>query len=273
MLVATPIGNLGDLSPRAVETLKSASVIACEDTRHTRKLLNHAGISGVPVIAVHEHNEAGAAEDIVNRIQAGQTVAMVTDAGMPAISDPGERVVAAVAAAGLRVTVIPGASAMPAALAISGLPTDRFCFEGFLPRKVSERTARLRLLATEPRTSILYEAPHRLAAAVEELVLACGNDRRIVLVRELTKLHEEVWRGTCAGLALRLSASAVKGECVIVLEGAPLLKEATDADLVSALQEALSEGQTKRDAITAVSDNYAVPRNHVYDLAKTVPKP
>jgi 16S rRNA (cytidine1402-2'-O)-methyltransferase len=188
VLVATPIGNLGDMSFRAVETLKSANVIACEDTRHTRKLLNHFEINGVPVMAVHEHNEAAQAEAIVERVCSGETVALVTDAGMPGISDPGERVVAAVVKAGFKVSAVPGASAGIMALAISGLPTDRFVFEGFLPRKGAERTARLRELATETRTSVFYESPNRVAATAEAFREVCDGDRRIAFARELTKL-------------------------------------------------------------------------------------
>ena len=267
ILVATPIGNLGDLSERAVATLRSASVIACEDTRHTRKLLNHAEIRGVPVIAVHEHNEVGSAVEIVRRVEEGQTVALVTDAGMPAISDPGEKVVAAVAAAGLIVSVVPGPSAVPAALAVSGLPTERFCFEGFLPRKATDRQHRLADIADEERTMVLYEAPHRLAVAIDELIHHCGVDRRIVLVRELTKLHEEIWRGTLGALRDRLSAGSVKGECVLVLAGLVRNTDVSDDEILARLAEVLDAGGTKKDAVSKVVEETAAGKNRIYGLA------
>ncbi len=194
VLVATPLGNLADLSPRAAATLASADAIACEDTRRTGRLLAHAGITPARLLAVHEHNEAAMAGTIVAVIAGGGTVAMVSDAGMPVISDPGARVVQAVVAAGFEVTVIPGPSAAVAAVAVSGLPADRWVFEGFLPRKgVAARVAEV---AAETRTAVLYEAPHRLRATLGALATACGADRPVVLVRELTKLHEEIWRGT-----------------------------------------------------------------------------
>ncbi len=267
ILVATPIGNLGDLSPRAVEVLATASVIACEDTRHTRTLLNHAGIKGVPVIAVHEHNEAASAVDIVARLERGETVAMVADAGMPAISDPGERVVAAVGAAGLTVSVVPGPSAAPSAVAVAGFSSERWCFEGFLPRKATDRQRRLAALAAEDRTSVLYEAPQRLAALADELVEACGTSRRVVLVRELTKLHEEVWRGTAAELAER-AAAGVKGECVVVVEGAPAAKGPTPEAVHAALAERMAAGMSARDATSEVVELFSVPKRSTYELAQ-----
>jgi 16S rRNA (cytidine1402-2'-O)-methyltransferase len=267
ILVATPIGNLGDMSFRAVETLKAASVIACEDTRHTRKLLNHFDIRDVPVMAVHEHNEAAQAQAIVERIRNGETVALVTDAGMPGISDPGERVAAAVAEAGLVVSAIPGASAAVMAVAISGLPADRFVFEGFLPRKGAERTARLRELATETRTSVFYESPNRVAATAQAFQEVCGGDRRIAMARELTKLYEEVWRGTLDEFVAHLDGKTIKGECALVLEGATRPPDVNDEAIVSALREAISYGQSKRDAVTAVSKDLNIPKNRVYELA------
>ncbi len=198
VLVATPIGNLGDLPPRAVAALQAADVICCEDTRHSRKLLDHAGITPKRLLAVHAHNEAEAAERLVAEMRLGVTVACITDAGTPGISDPGERLVAAAVAAGVRVELVPGPAAVIAALVLSGLPTGRFCFEGFLPRKGRERAETLRAIAAEPRTTVLYEAPHRLVATVGDLHDACGGTRRIAIARELTKKFEEVWRGTLA---------------------------------------------------------------------------
>ena len=198
VLVATPIGNLGDLSPRAVETLAKADLVCCEDTRRTGRLLQHAGVRAAALRVVNDHTEEQAVADVVARVASGQLVAVVTDAGMPGISDPGELLVAAVAAAGHIVEVVPGPSAALGGLVVSGLPAGRFVFEGFLPRKGSGRTERLAVVAREPRTVVLYEAPHRIVRTVDDLAEACGGERRVALVRELTKLHEETWRGTLA---------------------------------------------------------------------------
>jgi 16S rRNA (cytidine1402-2'-O)-methyltransferase len=207
VLVGVPIGNLADMSPRATQALRDADVVACEDTRDTRKLLNLLDVGRKRLVAVHDHNEADMADTIVALLADGLRVALVSDAGMPGISDPGEKLVAAVAGAGHDVEVVPGPSAAITALVVSGLPAGRFCFEGFLPRKGSGRTERLQHLATEPRTSILYEAPHRVAATVDDLVAACGADRPVALSRELTKLFEEVWRGTLGELAEHLATN------------------------------------------------------------------
>ncbi len=270
ILVATPIGNLGDVSQRAIETLAKADVIACEDTRHTRKLLNHAGIKDVRVMALHEHNEMQASEKVVDLISNGDTVALVSDAGMPAISDPGQRVVAAVAAARLRVSVVPGPSASLAALAVSGLPTARFCFEGFLPRKGVERRARLEALAVEQRTSVLFEAPQRVSATINDLIKVCAPDRLIALVRELTKVHEEVLRMTLAQLSEHLGDRELKGECVLVLDGAAAPTPVSDAELIEALRSEIEAGATKKSAVVTVSDQFGAPKNHVYELASAL---
>jgi 16S rRNA (cytidine1402-2'-O)-methyltransferase len=267
ILVGTPIGNLGDLSPRAAQALADADVIACEDTRHTRKLLTAAGIAGPRLLAVHEHNEAEQAERIVHLVRAGKRVALVTDAGMPAVSDPGERVVAAAAAAGLPVVVVPGPSAVLAALAVSGLPTERFVFEGFLPRKGADRKARLAGLAAEPRTTVLYEAPHRVAATVVDLAAACGADRRVAIARELTKLHEEVWRGTLAEAVAHLAEGEPRGEHVLVVEGAPPAAPATEDDVTAALRRHLDAGEDKKGAVAAVAAELDVPKRRVYAAA------
>ena len=220
VLVGTPIGNLGDLSPRAVEALRTADTIACEDTRRTRALLSHLGLpAGRRLLAVHDHNEAVRVVDVLARLDKGERVVVVTDAGMPGISDPGERLVAAAAAAGHAVEVVPGPSAMVAALVVSGLPAGRFAFEGFLPRKGSTRSRRLGEIAGDTRTTILFEAPHRVRQTVADLVGAAGDLRRVALVRELTKLHEEIWRGTLAGAVEHLATKEPRGEYVIVLGG------------------------------------------------------
>ncbi|MBW3614974.1 MAG: 16S rRNA (cytidine(1402)-2'-O)-methyltransferase [Actinobacteria bacterium] len=266
MLVATPIGNLGDLSPRAVEALRAAHVIACEDTRHSAKLLHHAGITPRRLVAVHAHNEAEQAQRLVAEVAAGARVAVITDAGTPGISDPGERLVAAAVAAGVAIETVPGPSAVIAALVVSGLPTGRFCFEGFLPRKGRERTERLAVLAGETRTSVLYEAPHRLRATVQDLLDACGGDRRIAVARELTKRFEEVWRGTLLEAGEWASAAAARGEFVLVLEGATPTG-ATAADVDDALRRHLEAGASTRDAVAAVAAGLSVPKRQVYAAA------
>ncbi len=268
VVVGTPIGNLGDLSPRAVEALASADVVYCEDTRHSRKLLTHAGVSGVPLRSLHEHNEEDRVDEVVAAVGAGRSVALVSDAGMPAVSDPGARVVAAVAAAGLTVTVVPGPSAVLGALVASGLATDRFCFEGFLPRSGRERTDRLAVVAAEPRTTVLFEAPVRTAATLRDLAGTCGPDRPVAVARELTKLHEEVWRGTLAAAA-EWAADGVRGEVVLVLAGAPEVTAAEVGDdlLLAALSEQTASGARTRGAVDRVAADHGVPRRRVYDLA------
>ncbi|MDQ2754879.1 MAG: 16S rRNA (cytidine(1402)-2'-O)-methyltransferase [Actinomycetota bacterium] len=211
ILVGTPIGNLGDLSPRAVSTLAGADVICCEDTRRTGRLLQSAGIIASRLLALHQHNEAAASEQAVRLASEGATVAVVTDAGMPGISDPGARIVETAVAAGVLVEVVPGPSAFVAALVASGLDAARFCFEGFLPPKGGERTARLSVLANETRTVVLYEAPHRVAKTLHDLRAVCGGERRVSVGRELTKLHEEIWRGNLDGALAWVSAAPPRG--------------------------------------------------------------
>ena len=266
VLVGTPIGNLGDLSPRAVEELTRADVIACEDTRRTRSLLQHVGIPVPKLMVVNDHTEVDRAESVVDLIVAGQRVVLVSDAGMPGISDPGERLVQAVVAAGLAVEVVPGPSASLTALVMSGLPAGRFAYEGFLPRKGSGRTERLDVVASESRTTVLFEAPHRLARTLVDLIDRCGPDRPVAVGRELTKRYEEVFRGTLAA-AIEWVGQGVKGEVVIVLGAAPKAAAATDADIVDALQAELAAGASTRDAVVAVTDLLAVPKRRVYEIA------
>lgn len=267
VLVATPIGNLGDISPRALETLESADLVACEDTRVTRRLLSATGMSTPRLMAVHEHNEAASIDRIAAAIEAGQVVALVTDAGMPGVSDPGSRIVAGVAARGCEIRVVPGPSAALAAVVISGLPTDRFTFEGFLPRKGAERKARLAEIARDRRTVVLFESPRRVGATLGALVEACGPDRRVAVARELTKVHEEVWRGRLADAAARAEAAEPRGEHVLVIEGAPAPDEATDADIADALASRRAAGDDRRSAVAAVAAELGVPKRRVYDLA------
>jgi 16S rRNA (cytidine1402-2'-O)-methyltransferase len=267
VLVGTPIGNLGDLSPRAVAALAAADAVCCEDTRRTGRLLQHAGVAPPKLVLVNDHTEAKAIVGVLERLARGERVAVVTDAGMPGISDPGERLVRAAVQAGHPVEVVPGPSAAVTALVASGLPTGRFTFEGFLPRKGSTRTARLAQVAGEPRTLVLYEAPHRLARTLADLVAACGPDRRVAIGRELTKLHEEHWRGTLADAVAWAEDASPKGELVLVVDGAPP-PPAADADAIeAALAEELRAGATARDAAAAVARVLGVPKRRAYDLA------
>lgn len=267
VLVATPIGHLGDLSPRATAALADAAAIVCEDTRRTGRLLVHAGVSGKRLLVANEHTEASCAAQVRELLDGGATVAVVTDAGTPGISDPGERLVRTAIDGGHVVEAVPGASALLAALVVSGLPTDRFVMEGFLPRQGRDRTDRLTEVAREPRTVVLYEAPHRLARTLADLVDACGADRPVAVARELTKLHEETWRGTLADAAARAAAAEPIGEHVIVLAGAPAAAPATDDDLRAALAAARAGGRSTRDAVAEVAAAFGVPKRHVYDLS------
>ncbi len=267
VLVGTPIGNLGDLSPRAIEALGASDAICCEDTRRTGRLLQHAGVARRPLVVVNDHTELAAIEGVLERLALGERVAVVTDAGMPGISDPGERLVRAAVEAGHVVEVVPGPSAAVTALVASGLPTGRFAFEGFLPRKGSGRTARLAEVATEPRTTVLYEAPHRLARTLADLAAACGAERPVAVARELTKLHEEVWRGSLAEACAWVAGREPRGEVVLVLEGAPAPQAAGPEAVEAAVQDRLARGDSPRDAATAVAVALGVPKRQAYEVA------
>jgi len=266
VLVATPIGNLGDLSPRAIEALTIADSVACEDTRRTGSLFAHFGIPHEPFIVCNEHTERTAGEEIVNRISAGQMVVLVSDAGTPAVSDPGQRVAETVIAAGLDVVSIPGASAVLVGLTVSGLVTDRFCFDGFLPRKGADRSGRIAALAAEQRTSVLFEAPHRLVRTVADLAAAMDPERRISIARELTKRYEEVWRGSLADAVVHTESVEPRGEYVLILEGAAE-QEVTEASLIESLRRELASGQSRRDAVSTVVAMTGAKKRQVYDLA------
>lgn len=267
ILVGTPIGNLGDLSPRAVEVFAGADAICCEDTRRTGRLLAHAGVARPTLVVVNDHTEARAIAGVLKRLDRGERVAVVTDAGMPGISDPGERLVRAAVEAGHPIEVVPGPSAAVTALVVSGLPTGRFVFEGFLPRKGSGRTSRLAELATEPRTVVLYEAPHRLARTLTDLAGALGDDRRVSIGRELTKLHEEHWRGTLAEAGDWAMANEPRGELVIVVDGAPPPADVGAEQIGAALAEELRDGASARDAAATVARELGVPKRRAYELA------
>jgi 16S rRNA (cytidine1402-2'-O)-methyltransferase len=267
VIVATPIGNLGDLSPRAVEALRQADLVCCEDTRRTRGLLTHAGITGQRLLSLHDRNEAARLPELLALLASGKTVAVVSDAGTPTVSDPGARLVAGAVAAGAEVTAVPGPSAALMALVVSGLPTDRFCFEGFLARRGPDRRRCLEALATEERTTLIHEAPGRLAATLADLVAACGPDRAVAVARELTKLHEEVWRGSLAQAAEEFAAREVRGEVVVVLGGAAPAPPANEADLVAALRCQVDGGASWRDATATVAAELGASRRQVYELA------
>ncbi len=267
VLVGTPIGNLGDLSPRAAEVLAAADVIACEDTRRTGRLLAHLGLASPGYVVLNEHTEGDRTAELVARARAGADVVVVSDAGMPGVSDPGEWLVSQAVAAGVPVEVVPGPSSLLAALVVSGLTTSRFVFEGFLPRRGSARTERLGAVLRESRTTVLFEAPHRLARTLEDLVAVAGAERRIVLARELTKLHEEIWRGTLGEAVERIGAVEPRGEYVLVVDGAPPRPDADDGAILEALADARRRGLSTRDASTEVADRLGVPRRRVYGLA------
>ncbi len=263
-LVSTPIGNLADISLRALATLARADLIFCEDTRHSRKLLGHYGISG-ELHAYHEHNAAKERPRIIARIRAGQSVALISDAGTPLISDPGHKLVREVREGGFNVYAIPGASALLAALTSSGLPTDRFFFEGFLPPKTTARRKRLEELRGIPATLVFYEAPQRVQAMLLDASEVLG-DREGAIAKELTKLHESVMRGSFKELAAGVADElGEKGEFV-VLAGPAAPSEVTDAEIVSRLESALGEA-TFRDGVQDVTDMLGVPRKRVYQLA------
>jgi 16S rRNA (cytidine1402-2'-O)-methyltransferase len=263
-VVATPIGNLGDLSARAQEVLRAVAAICAEDTRHSRHLLVHYGIEQ-PLIALHEHNEAEMADRLVARMLQGESLALISDAGTPLVSDPGFRLVRAARAAGLRVSPVPGACALVAALSVAGLPSDRFCFEGFLPAKAAARRERLQGLATEPRTLVLYESSHRIVEALVDLAAAFGAERRAVVARELTKRFETVLDGTLAELVERVQADddQQRGEFVLVVAGAP---EAADARLAEGrrIYAALIEHLPPSKAARVSAELSGAPRKALY---------
>lgn len=264
VLVATPIGNLGDMSPRAVRALAEAALICAEDTRRVGILLRHAGISGARVVVVNDHTERQRIPDVLDTLAGGGDVVLVSDAGTPGISDPGERMVRAVLDAGHAVTTVPGPVAAVAALVISGLPTARFAFEGFLARSGSERSRRLAALAAETRTVVLYEAPHRVARTLADLATACGPDRQVAVVRELTKMYEEVQRGPLA----EIDVGTPRGEYVIVLAGAPSMHEPPDDDTIRmALRHELDHGAGTKEAAATVAERYGIPKRTAYSLA------
>jgi 16S rRNA (cytidine1402-2'-O)-methyltransferase len=264
VLAATPIGDVRDAAPRLRDELAAADIVAAEDTRRLRRLA-HALDASLPgrVVSYFEGNETARTRELVDSLTAGARIVLVTDAGMPAVSDPGYRLVAAAVAAGIRVTAVPGPSAVLTALAVSGLPVDRFCFEGFLPRRAGERSARLRELAGEPRTLVFFEAPHRLARSLSAMAEAFGADRPAVVCRELTKTYEEVRRGRLAELAA-WAADGVRGEVTVVVAGAAPQRP-SPSDLARRVSEREAAGEPRKAAIAAVAAEAGVAKRSVYD--------
>ena len=261
-LVGTPIGNLGDLAPRAGEVLAGVDVVACEDTRRTGRLLQGLGIR-TSLVSFFEGNERERVVELMERLRSGSSIALVTDAGMPSISDPGYRLVRACIEAEIDVKVVPGPSAALAALVVSGLPTDRFSFEGFLPRKPGERMRRLETLRDDPRTLVLFESPRRVQPLLRDAMVALG-DRRIAVARELTKLHEEVLRGPISQVLAHMGDAALKGEVVIVIAGQQT-PDTPDLDICAdRAQELVATGMRKRDAARAVAEHHGVSSNDIY---------
>lgn len=267
VLVATPIGNISDVSARAVETLQRADVVCCEDTRHSGQLLARLGVRATRLLSLHEHNEQERVREVLSLLGEGKMVAVVTDAGMPAVSDPGTRVVAAAHQGGYRVSAVPGPSAAIVAVAVSGFGTGgRFCFEGFCPRKGRERHERIAEMAASKVPVVAYEAPGRVLALLGDLAAACGPQRLVTICRELTKLHEEVWRGTLEE-ALAHFSDRVRGEFVIVLDAtSPGERQVpTPAELREMVAGLVSGGQSRRDAVAETAERTGLARRQVYD--------
>jgi 16S rRNA (cytidine1402-2'-O)-methyltransferase len=267
-IVATPIGNLGDITLRAIEVLKSVALVVAEDTRHSRTLLTHLGIT-TPMAAYHEHNEARESPRLVKRMIGGESIALISDAGTPLLSDPGARLVAATIEANLQVTPIPGASALLSALVGSGISADQFTFLGFIARKGAERETALRMIARSPFTMVLYESPQRISATLADLIDAGCGDRPAALARELTKKFEEVRRGTIASLHANLT-SGVRGEIVLVIAGA-IERAPTENEARDTVTMMRSEGASSRDIIERLTAELGVPRNIAYKLAHSPP--
>lgn len=272
-VVATPIGNLSDLSARAQEVLAGADIIAAEDTRHTRTLLQSIGVSR-PMVSLHAHNESSRVPELLARLAAGEAVALVSDAGTPLLSDPGYELVSGAVRAGCDVRAVPGPSAITAALAVAGLPTDRFCFEGFLPARSSERRARLSALSGEARTLVFFEAPHRIAECLEDLASTFGSDRLAAVARELTKAHETTYRGTLAELAqlAKSDANFTRGEITLVVQGAPQSSGQVDTQLLERAIALLVRELPPSRAAAIAAQLTGAKRNEAYAIAMRVAK-
>ncbi|MHC5743722.1 MAG: 16S rRNA (cytidine(1402)-2'-O)-methyltransferase [Nostoc sp.] len=269
-VVGTPIGNLEDITFRAVRILQTVDIIAAEDTRHTGKLLQHFQVK-TPQVSYHEHNRTSRIPELLEHLINNKAIALVSDAGMPGISDPGYELVKACIEAGIPVVPIPGASAAITALSAAGLPTDRFVFEGFLPAKTQQRQEHLESLQTESRTLIFYESPHRLRDTLQDLALVWGNDRQIVLGRELTKLYEEFWRGTIAEAIAYYTQREPQGEYTLVVAGIPASQpQLTEEELKAELKQLISQGISRSQASRQLAKFTSIPRRQLYQLALSI---
>ncbi|MGV0101579.1 16S rRNA (cytidine(1402)-2'-O)-methyltransferase [Nostoc sp. DSM 114167] len=269
-VVGTPIGNLEDITFRAVRILQTVDIIAAEDTRHTGKLLQHFQVK-TPQMSYHEHNRTSRIPELLEHLVNNKAIALVSDAGMPGISDPGYELVKACIEAGIPVVPIPGASAAITALSAAGLPTDRFVFEGFLPAKTQHRQEHLESLQTESRTLIFYESPHRLRDTLQDLALVWGSDRQIVLGRELTKLYEEFWRGTIAEAIAYYTQREPQGEYTLVVAGIPASQpQLTEAELKAELKQLISQGISRSQASRQLAKFTSLPRRQLYQLALSI---
>lgn len=270
-IVGTPIGNLEDITFRAVRILRSVDLIAAEDTRHTGKLLHHFQITA-PQISYHEHNRNSRIPELIEKLQQGGAIALVTDAGIPGISDPGYQLIKACVEAEIQVVPIPGPSAAITALSASGLPTDKFVFEGFLPVKGKDRSDRLELLQSESRTLIFYEAPHRLRQTLQDLADALGTQRQIVLARELTKLYEEFWRGDIEEAIAHYNKREPQGEYTLVVAGIPPAKpQLSEAEIIAQLQQLIAQGISRSQASRQLAKITSLPRRQLYQIALAIP--
>ena len=269
VLVGTPIGNLGDISKRALDTLEEADLICCEDTRRTRKLLSSAGITGKKLVTMEKHNERDITDYLVRSAQQGNLVAVVSDAGMPLLSDPGEHLVRTAYSSGVRVLVVPGPDSVTSALVVSGIGTDRYCFEGFLPRRGVDRVRRLDDIAVNPCTVVIFESPRRVRSTLADLARVCGEEREVSVVRELTKVHEEIWRGSLQDACKWIEdRDNLLGEVVIVLAGNSHESEPVEEALViEALHQLLQEGVNVSAAVAEVSAQLGIAKRRAYSLA------
>ncbi|MGI9610298.1 MAG: 16S rRNA (cytidine(1402)-2'-O)-methyltransferase [Acidimicrobiia bacterium] len=270
-LVGTPLGNLGDITDRARESLGDADLVLCEDTRRTGGLISKLGLTSPPMLVANEHTEHGVVDRMLAALSEGKKVVLATDAGMPAISDPGARLIQAAADAGFEIDVAPGPTALIVGLVLSGLPTERFVFEGFLPRRGKDRAQRLGEIGRELRTVVLYEAPHRLVRTLEDLADVCGQDRMAAAARELTKMHQDVQRGTLNTLHAHFFDVPPKGEFVLIIgpiSAAPAVR--SDDDLVRLLKAEIDDGASTRDAVSLVSTLTGESKRRVYDLANAL---
>jgi 16S rRNA (cytidine1402-2'-O)-methyltransferase len=266
-VVATPIGNLEDITARALRVLGTVDLIAAEDTRHSRKLLNHFGIH-TPLLSCHEHNEQQRLPHLLERLRDGESMALISDAGTPAIADPGYRLVCACHAAGIPVVPVPGPSALVTALSAAGVPTDRFVFEGYLPARAAARTACLQGLRDESRSAVLYETPHRLLATLAALIEIWGEGRPLVVARELTKLHEELFRGTAGEALSHFGAAPVRGELVLILP--PVAPAKATVDVAGELRRLMKGGMARSAAVREVAQRCGVPRSEVYRISLAI---